>query len=282
MTGASRQCCGIMSGRRAFGAASLRSCYREPLLSPGLSRTRRSKRPLMQGGGAGRKPSSTGRSRMPASTRRQLGPCACGASRLVPTSRAPTRDGSCRAIRTAGAGLPENLGYMRKSYLLRKRPGPLALGDGRYLGLGLMQPVREPSRDMVVFGLASEPRISTADRGVLLGAVRRALMSLSRRSDDTVPRLFSGHEIDGAPAGSGHHEHIFIAAADFDGDGLIDRVVVAAPWRCDRSVRPGRGDPALFDRVVSSLEVVRAGRLGVITLNADADGAVELGLAGRA
>jgi CRISPR-associated protein Csb2 len=86
-----------------------------------------------------------------------------------------------------------------------KRPGPLAFGDGRYLGLGLMQPVGDAWRDVVVFGLASEPRISTADRGALLGAVRRALMSLSRQSDGAVPRLFSGHETDGAQAQSGRH-----------------------------------------------------------------------------
>lgn len=107
-------------------------------------------------------------------------------------------------------------------------------------------------------------------------------MSLSRQPDGGVPRLFSGHEFDGGPARSGRHEHIFLAVADSDADGFIDRVIVAAPWRCDRSVQPGRGDPALFDRVVSSLEVVRAGRLGVITLNAAADGGDEIGVTGPA
>ena len=59
-------------------------------------------------------------------------------------------------------------------------------------------------------------------------------------------------------------------------------MIAAAPWRCDHSVRPGRGDSALFDSVVSSLEVVRAGELGVITLRANADGADDVGLAGPA
>jgi CRISPR-associated protein Csb2 len=157
--------------------------------------------------------------------------------------------------------------------------GPLILGDGRYLGLGLMEPISDNWRDLIVLELAENTRVGVDYRTPFLQAVRRALMALARRGDGTVPRLFSGHEIDDTPARSGRHEHIFIAAADFDGDGLIDRVIAAAPWRCDHSVRPGRGDSALFDSVVSSLEVVRAGELGVITLNADVDGADDLGLA---
>ena len=160
-------------------------------------------------------------------------------------------------------------------------PGPLVLGDGRYLGLGLMEPVSYSWRDLMVFELAKAV-VAIDDRIPLLQAIRRALMALARFDDDPVLRLFSGHEIDGAPARSGRHQHIFLAAADVDDDGLIDRVIVAAPWRCDRSVRPGRDDPALFDRVVSSLELVRAGRLGVISLNRNADGADELGLSGPA
>jgi CRISPR-associated protein Csb2 len=163
-----------------------------------------------------------------------------------------------------------------------KRPGPLALGDGRYLGLGLMQPVRDASRGVVVFGLASEPRISAADRGALLGAVRRALMSLSRQSDGGVPRLFSGHEADGAPAQSGRHEHVFLSGADLNEDGYIDSLIVSAPWRCDHPVRHVHADAALFDRVVSSLELVRAGRLGIVSLVMHPAGAEDCRVVGPA
>lgn len=163
-----------------------------------------------------------------------------------------------------------------------KRSGPLVLGDGRYLGLGLMQPARDAWPGMVVFRLAAEPRISAADRGALLGAVRRALMSLSRQPDGSVPRLFSGHEGDGRPAQSGRHEHVFLSAADLGGDGYIDTLIVSAPWICDHSVRPGRTDSALFDRVVTSLEVVRAGRLGLISLTMQPAGAEDSRLVGPA
>jgi CRISPR-associated protein Csb2 len=160
--------------------------------------------------------------------------------------------------------------------------GPLVIGDGRYLGLGLMEPEREARRDLVIFGLATEPCVPTGDRSVLLSAVRRALMSLSRRSDGSVPRLFSGHETDGAPARSGRHEHVFLSAADLNGDGYIDRLIVAAPWRCDRSAQPDRGDPALFDRTVSEIEIVRAGKLGIVSLAGDVAGVEDDRLVGPA
>lgn len=146
------------------------------------------------------------------------------------------------------------------------RRGPLVIGDGRYLGLGLMAPVRDAWREVAVFALPREANVAVADGAALLRAVRRALMALSRDGEGDVPRLFSGHEPDGTPAKSGGQEHVFLAAHDADGDGRIDRVIVAAPWACDRSARPDRGERVLFDRVAASLETVRAGRLGVIPL----------------
>ena len=35
--------------------------------------------------------------------------------------------------------------------------GPLIIGDGRYLGLGLMAPIRDAVRDLMVFPLLQEP-----------------------------------------------------------------------------------------------------------------------------
>jgi CRISPR-associated protein Csb2 len=144
--------------------------------------------------------------------------------------------------------------------------GPLIIGDGRYLGLGLMAPIRDVFRDMMVFSLPENARPSLADRTDLVRAVRRALMALARNGDGSIPALFSGHEPDGAKASSGRHRHVFLAAADCDHDGLIDEVLVAAPWACDRTAPPGRDERAQFDRVAASLATVRAGRLGVIAL----------------
>jgi CRISPR-associated protein Csb2 len=144
--------------------------------------------------------------------------------------------------------------------------GPLAIGDGRYLGLGIMRPVRDAWRDVIVFPISSDANIGVADAPALLQAARRALMALSRDVRGDVARLFSGHEEDGGPAASGSHEHVFLACDDADGDGRIDRLMVAAPWMCDRSIA---GEPRMrgvFDDVVSRLKSIRAGRLGVIDL----------------
>ncbi|MGJ5180697.1 type I-G CRISPR-associated protein Csb2 [Bradyrhizobium oligotrophicum] len=144
--------------------------------------------------------------------------------------------------------------------------GPLVIGDGRYLGLGLMAPEREALRDVAMYALPTDARIACADGPALTHAARRALMALARDVDDKVPPLFSGHGEDGGRAASGQHHHIFIAADDTDGDGFVDRLIVAAPWACDLSTRPGRGERERFDATMSKLETLRAGRLGVIAL----------------
>jgi CRISPR-associated protein Csb2 len=144
--------------------------------------------------------------------------------------------------------------------------GPLLIGDGRYLGLGLMAPQRDAMRDAVAFSVPVEAGVAAADGFALAHAARRALMALSRDGTGDLPRLFSGHEDDGGRAASGRHKHIFIAADDNDGDGRIDRLIVAAPWACDRSSKPNRAERLQFDAVVSKLETLRAGQLGVITL----------------
>ena len=134
-----------------------------------------------------------------------------------------------------------------------------------------MAPKKDASHGVLVFPITIDTSISTADTGPLLHAVRRALMSLAKDKRGRVPRLFSGHESDGAPAGSGRHEHIFLAGDDADGDGRIDRLIVAAPWVCDRTIQGSRQDRVDFDGVVTDLSTIRAGRLGVIVLGPASD-----------
>ena len=76
-------------------------------------------------------------------------------------------------------------------------------------------------------------------------------------------------------------EHI-LAAHDVDGDGYLDRLIVAAPWVCDRSIRADDAAARLLDRVASSLETVRAGRLGVVPLELDFEGTADTMLVGPA
>jgi CRISPR-associated protein Csb2 len=159
----------------------------------------------------------------------------------------------------------ERLWHIKIAFAEPQR-GLLAVGDGRYLGLGLMVPVPDASRDAVVFAVPVAANVGVADGPALVRAARRALMALASNGDGRIPRLFSGHEPDGRPASSGQQEHIFLAADDNDGDGRIDRLIVAAPWTCDRSLPPDGRMRKTFDGVVSRLAVVRAGRFGVITL----------------
>ncbi|MCY4360682.1 MAG: type I-U CRISPR-associated protein Csb2 [Gammaproteobacteria bacterium] len=143
--------------------------------------------------------------------------------------------------------------------------GPVIIGNGRYLGLGLMAPEKDVSRDVLLFRIISDNNIATADTEPMLRAVRRALMAVSKDDKRRVPRLFSGHEREGSPARSGGHEHVFLAAEDANKDGQIDRLIVAAPWACDRTTKGNRNDRASFNNVATMLTQVRAGKLGVLT-----------------
>ena len=148
--------------------------------------------------------------------------------------------------------------------------GPLVIGDGRFCGLGLMAPVTT-YRDVLVFDMPAGLALALGDGRELIQAFRRAIMARARDSRGQIPTLFSGHEPDGRPARSGSHAHVFLAvdpgpgpeASDEDG---IRRLVVAAPWTVDRS-EPEKGQPARFDRVVSGLAELVAGRLGRLRLS---------------
>ena len=143
--------------------------------------------------------------------------------------------------------------------------GPLVLGDGRFYGLGLMEPVTGRN-DVVAYYLRAEHRAGSADRSALTHSLRRALMSLARDDSGHVDRLFSGHEPDSRTDSAGHHAHVFLAADGGDRDNdAIARLIVATPWAADRRTKPRRGDLRLFERVTGQLNDLRAGRLGRFT-----------------
>lgn len=142
--------------------------------------------------------------------------------------------------------------------------GPLVLGDGRFAGLGLMEPVVRGHCDFFALRLEPGLRVPRADSAALLRSVRRALMALARDDRGRVSRLFSGHEADGRPDRSQHHGHIFITA-DGGEHGQLDwiaRILVAAPWRADRTKTPRDSARREFDRTVRALNDLRAGSVG--------------------
>jgi CRISPR-associated protein Csb2 len=151
--------------------------------------------------------------------------------------------------------------------------GPMVIGDGRYLGLGLMAPgpaqvrLAPPDAEALRFRIRPhEIALRSGDAYALTDALRRALMSLARTSDGGVHPMFSGHDGGPGPARSGRHAHVYLSAEDTDGDGHLDHLAVIAPWRVDRSWQPDAEQRADFARITAGLTRVTAGSLGVLSL----------------
>jgi CRISPR-associated protein Csb2 len=156
--------------------------------------------------------------------------------------------------------------------------GPLVIGDGRWLGLGLMAPARDEPPSVHIFAIDPADALPLVSRQALTRALRRAVMARvddewrkdRGRRNEPLPTFFTGHEPDGASARSGRHEHLFFIADDSNGDGWIDRLAIVAPHLADRSVSYNsdrgsttRGNLQLLDRALAGLTVLRAGSVGV-------------------
>lgn len=175
-------------------------------------------------------------------------------------------NGSLSAAFAAGTRFPASrLWHVEINFCTPIR-GPIVIGDGRYCGLGLMHPLSEASRDILILPIEPKHRPGLAHRAAVVAALRRALMSRAADPEGHIETLFSGHEEGPGPARSGVHRHIYLMADDEDGDGLLDRVAVIAPWRVDRSWVPIRDERKRFERVVQGLAVLRAGVAGQLSL----------------
>ena len=149
------------------------------------------------------------------------------------------------------------------------RDGPVIVGDGRYLGLGLMAPEKRAFREAAVFTIEGDAPPAAA-RADILTALRRALMARDRDENGAVSRLFSGHEASGSPAGNGAHRHIFLAAGANRDGGRLARLYVIRPDTADRKSRVLNDEKARFERVTGKLATLRAGRHGVLRLRGPA------------
>ena len=141
--------------------------------------------------------------------------------------------------------------------------GPLVLGNGRFLGLGILRPVRQPNG---VFALAVDAGLrSGADPVVVAKSLRRAVMSRVRDlTGPNLPTFFSGHEADGAPADSSIHPHLAFAF-----DAPRSRLMVVAPHVADRrSPTPFEAKYiATLETALTQLTEVRAGEAGHLQLS---------------
>ena len=73
---------------------------------------------------------------------------------------------------------------------IEPRNAPVIIGDGRYLGLGLMVPEKRAFREVAVFTIEGDAP-PFAVRADILTALRRALMALDRDENGAVSRVFS-------------------------------------------------------------------------------------------
>lgn len=143
--------------------------------------------------------------------------------------------------------------------------GPLLAGDGRYLGLGLMKPVRRVKGThafVVVDGLTRH-----ADSQLVARALRRAVMALvqNRLGPRTaaLPTFFTGHEADGLAARRGGRSHLAFAF-----DEARQRLLVIAPHLLEgrQPDREEREHLALLDSALAELRELRAGSAGLLKL----------------
>ena len=144
--------------------------------------------------------------------------------------------------------------------------GPLLVGDGRYLGLGLMRPVA-PIEGALAFaiegGLADD-----ADPALVARAARRAMLARVQAAlprGRRMPSYASGHEDDGSPARLGSHRHVAVVP-----DLPRRRILFVAPNLLQRGGVDWReiaDDHSGLERALVGMNVLRAGRAGRLHLS---------------
>lgn len=146
--------------------------------------------------------------------------------------------------------------------------GPIVIGDGRFLGLGVMAPVQgstEPIAFDIVQGLAGELEAEAVAR-----AFRRAAMARLQRHlghGAKLPEYVTGHRDDGAATDRGHGHVAFVF------DPVLKRLLVVPPEQLTRDV-PTDGTSRVRRRrehldlyaALAGLDVLRAGRAGRLRL----------------
>ncbi|MCL4207869.1 MAG: type I-U CRISPR-associated protein Cas5/Cas6 [Pirellulaceae bacterium] len=142
--------------------------------------------------------------------------------------------------------------------------GPLVLGCGRFLGLGLMRPV---PKCVGVLAFAIVDGLTTPqDPTGLTRSLRRAVMARVQAAvglGARLPAYFTGHEHDGSVAHSEQSPHLACAF-----DPLAGRLLVIAPHLLDH--RPPMHSEAdhwrTLEESLADLSTLRAGQNGILTL----------------
>ncbi len=148
--------------------------------------------------------------------------------------------------------------------------GPLAIGDGRFLGLGIMAPVKV-CRGVHAFFVAG--LVGAVEPVLLARALRRAVMArvqevIGRRA--RLSRFFSGHDSVEEPAAGGHLAFLY--------DALRSRLLAIAPHVLERRepYESERNHLANLELALLEFSELRAGSAGLLSLRAQpVDGATD-------
>ncbi|HVU22075.1 MAG TPA: type I-U CRISPR-associated protein Csb2 [Rhizomicrobium sp.] len=108
--------------------------------------------------------------------------------------------------------------------------GPLLIGDGRYIGLGLMRPVQRIDGIFtfaITGGLTEQADFLGLTRALRRAVIARVQEKVGARA--TLPSFFTGHAADGAPSRSGRHKHLAFAF-----DAPRKRLLIVAPHVLER------------------------------------------------
>jgi len=146
----------------------------------------------------------------------------------------------------------------------QKIGGPIALGDGRFLGLGLLAPVSRQDGAFafdVVDGL-----VRSADPIAVSRALRRAVMARvqAKWGRGTLPLFFTGHEDSGEPARRSVASHVAFQLAG-------EQLLILAPHLLDDRP-PERWELdhlAVLEEALADLTELNAGRSGRLSLERD-------------
>lgn len=144
--------------------------------------------------------------------------------------------------------------------------GPLTIGDGRFLGLGVMAPVKQPGgvyAFSVQSGLDGSPEPESLAR-----ALRRAVMArVQDHVGGALPAFFSGHEPNGAPLRTPRSSHLA-----FVYDPPRNRFLIIAPHVLDHRhcSREEMEYLATLERALDGFKELRAGNTGILSIKPSA------------
>lgn len=143
-------------------------------------------------------------------------------------------------------------------------PGPLVLGDGRFLGLGLMAPDRATDVEgLLAFRILDGWSVATDPEEVAV-ALRRATMARcqARMKKEDLPPFITGHRHGGGPDQEGRHLYTVC-------DPTTQTLLLIAPHLVDhrdRGTRAEREGMRLVRDATRDLREIVAGRSGKLVL----------------